>query len=465
MIEKLQMEINPRRHVVVIGGGIAGLSCAYYLRKHGIEVSVFERNSSSGGHMRSALADEKYLLEYGPNSFLPSAKPIFSLARELSIDSQIISNSNKKPKRFILKNGKLVALPTGPRAFLTSDIMSFSGKLRLLTEPWVKSRSENDESLASFVRRRAGEEVLENLVNPFVSGVYAGDSEQLSAASVFPKLIELEQSKGSVLKGMKSLNSAAGKQKAAQMYSFRWGMGTLSARLEEVLHRDLRLQTCIEAVDRLPNGRLTVRVEAPRRSFEADAVVIAAPAWVASRIAAPLLPEAISPLMSIPYVPLTVVHTAFKRSQMPHSLDGFGFLVPCSENVRLLGSIWPSSLFCGRCPRDEVLLTNYIGGATDTSAVELEDHELLSHVLTGLEKATGVQAEPTFAKIQRLNQAIPQYNIGHQERLQMIMQNTSQQAGLFLTGNYFSGVSVADTIEHARSTADNVLAHLGVWSP
>ncbi len=451
--------------VIVVGGGIAGLACAYYLRKHGLAVTLLERDRRVGGVMRTTLEEDRYLLEHGPSSFLSNAEPVHRLARELSLHEQLVTNRPEASTRYVVRRGRLEELPVGPR-FITSRALSLRGKCRLLLEPFVKSRAEGDESVAAFVRRRAGREVLEGLVDPFVSGVYAGDTEQLSMASVFPLGLELERDHGSLLKGFFRKRKEQPKTTTtSSFFSFRWGMGTLPARLEEILRGNIHLNTTVDSMERLPCGDLCVRAEAPRRTFEANAVVLATPAWMSARMVAQLSPGVIAPLMAIPYAPIAVVHTVFRRSDIPRPLEGFGFLVPRREGIRLLGSLWSSSLFPGRCSPDQVFLTNYIGGAIDPRVVELEDHEILTHVMSGLETILGVTAQPRFVHVTRLVQAIPQYTIGHGERMTELTELLSGHPDIFLTGNYLRGISVAETIAHARETADRVLTRLGVWSP
>lgn len=453
---------SPKRSALVIGAGIAGLAVAYYLKKHGVAVTILERRSVAGGVIRSQLERQKYLLEFGPTTFLSTAEPLVKLARELSIDSHIVTAEAANKARYVLRKGKLIPVPLHPAALLKSGTLSLFGKARLFAEPLMAKKGSEQESVASFVRRRGGKEVLDRLVDPFISGIYAGDVEQLEAESALPQLVNLEEEHGSLFKGM--LRTQRTKARHTQQ-SFRWGMGTLPARLEELLRREIHCDTTIESVERLRNGRLFVRVEAPRRTFEADAVVIATPAWMTARIVAPLMPDVIAQLMNIPYAPIAIVHTAFPRAALQRSLDGFGFLVPRSEGVKLLGSIWTSALFSGRAPQDQVLLANYLGGATDPRVIELDEEEIVTHVMTGLERAGLVQSDPVFTHVKRLNHAIPQYTIGHRKRIEEIERTTVAQPGIFLAGNYLHGVSVADTIAGARKTADRMLKFLGVWSP
>ncbi|MBI4211417.1 MAG: protoporphyrinogen oxidase [Deltaproteobacteria bacterium] len=454
-------EIINRSKVIVIGAGMAGLAAAYFLKKCGLSVMVFERKAVAGGQVRTRLEEDRYLIELGPNSFLSSAEAVIKLARELSIDGQTIASQAASKQRYILHHKKLCPLPMGPKAFVSSRLFSLSGKARIFSECFVKSKTTGDESVASFIRRHFGNEALNHVVDPFVSGIYAGDVENLSAESIFPELVDMERAHGSLIRGFMKKRSKT----KHDLFSFRWGMGTLPARLEEVLRKDLYLNTTIESIERLPNGRLQVKVEAPRKCFDADAIVLATPAPVSARIMASLLPQAIPDLMAIPYAPIIVVHTAYKNQHLPKPLDGFGFLIPRKEGFKMLGSIWSSSLFIGRAPKDESLLTNYIGGATDQSALDMDDREILDHIQTGLETSLQITAAPVFTSLRRIQQAIPQYVIGHRERLNGIEREAEKAPGIFLTGNYFRGVSVSDTIEHARHTADKVLSHLGIRPP
>ena len=447
------------KKVVVVGAGIAGLAAAHYLRKRGLEVEILEREAVAGGSVRSALRDERYLVEFGPNAFLASAEPIQKLARELSIDPLIVGSDELSRHRYIHRGGRTHQLPAGPLSFLRSGLLSPLGKARLMAEPFVRSSSAPGETLAAFVKRRAGAEVLDALVDPFVSGVWAGDAGELEVASVFPKIVEVERECGSVLRGMKKL---AGGVRKRGLLSFRWGMGTLTARLEEELRSRLRLGARVQGLARTgaDSRRWRVKLADASAAVDADAVLVAAPAHAAAKLLLPHDAKLFPALAAIPYASLAVVHTAHREADVPTKPDGFGVLIPRSEGIRMLGTIFSSAIFPGRCPRGEVLLTNFIGGATDAGLVDLADEEVVGEVRAGLRATMGIEQAPKFVAFKRWGQAIPQYTVGHRDRIATIREQLAGHPGLFLTGAYFDGVSVSDTIAHARSVVDDIVAYL-----
>jgi len=443
------------KRVIVIGGGIAGLSIAYFLKKRGVHITLFERDSSVGGAIKTVLKHDRYLLELGPNTFLGSSEIISEVSREIQVDHHLVINNTKK--RYIFAGERLHEVPVGPRQFLRSQLVSGRGKFRTLMEPFIRSKTQEAESLASFVERRAGREILTSLVDPFVSGVWAGDPFQLEMKSVFPRLVEIEEQYGSILKGMRHLK---GKLASHGLISFKWGMQTLPSRLHDIMHRDIRTDITAEAIEQLANGRWVVYTGTHGESVDADAVVIATPVTEAARLLMPLSKDIFAPMMGIPYVSLAVVHTVFRRSEIPMDLEGFGFLIPRREKIRILGTIWSSVLFPNRSPNGETLLTSFIGGATDPDATDLGDHELLTHTLHGLESTMKIRAQPRFHNITRISQAIPQYAIGHGARLNEIQRCLAGLPGMFLAGNYFKGISVADTISYSKKTSNLVKAYL-----
>jgi oxygen-dependent protoporphyrinogen oxidase len=443
--------VEPAHRVVVVGGGIAGLTAAFYLNKCGYDVRVFESSDRIGGMIQTSWRENKYLIEHGPNAYLSTSEQIKSLSRELSLEQLEVCNNSRD--RFIFWDGSLRSLPKSPMSLLGTKLLSAAGKARLIAEPLIRSKSFDGETIASFVRRRAGIEVLETLADPFVSGVWAGNPEELELRATLPKVYELEQNYGSVMRGLAKERGKLGKH---DILSYRWGMGTLPARLEEVLKRRIRLNTNILSVSHDNQDRLFAHCGDVERRFEADAIVVATDPHTAADLIDTASTHAASELSEIEFCSLAVVHTAYAKSDVGFRPHGYGFLVPRITNVRILGTMYSSALFDHRAPQDEVLLTTFIGGSSDPDAIGLDDDELLKEVRKGLHVTMGINSKPSFTKIIRLKKAIPQYKVGHGQRIARIKHELEKVPGLFLTGNYFSGISVSDTIGHARQTAETV---------
>jgi oxygen-dependent protoporphyrinogen oxidase len=434
----------------VVGAGIAGLTAAYYLNKCGFDVRVFEREKRTGGLIRSSWREEKYLLEHGPNTYPSSSENMARLSRELSLDE---AEMRANGERLVYWDGTMRPVPWSPSAIFTTKLLSTVGKARLMAEPLVRSKSPEGETLAQFVRRRGGAEVLEAIADPFVSGVWAGDPEELEVKTSLPRLYELERKYGSVMRGAAKEKCLLGGREIA---SYRWGMGTLPARLEEVLKQSIKLDTRVDGILRDEDDRIFVVAGDPQRRLEVDAVVIATDAKSAAALVEPFLPRSAEILGGIPFCPLAVVHTAFANRDLGTKLKGFGFFVPRSANVRMLGTVFSSSLFDNRAPSDETLLTSYIGGVHDRDVLGASDDEIVTEVRKGLHLTMDINSKPHYAKVTRLENAIPQYAVGHSRNLDLLGEDLRSFPGVFLTGNYFAGTSVSDTIGHARRVANDL---------
>jgi len=441
---------------IVIGAGIAGLSAALKLKSRGVNVSLFEQSSQVGGYLRT-LKQDGYLLELGPNTFLNSSESLWRLAESVGLEKEKITAEPKTgKKRFIFAGEKLHVVPAGPK-ILFSSVMSMGGRLRLLKEPFVRPFEINpkvpqyDEPLAMFVRRRFGSEALEKLVTPFVSGIYAGDPEKLSLKAVFPRLGQIEEKYGSVLKGMRELK---GEIKSSGLGSFRGGMGDLIKAVESNLAGEIIKNARVTDVEPL-NGAYLVKYEqdGELKKTLVKRLICAVPAYAASRILSGFSDELSELLSGIKYAPVVVVHTGFKKKDVRHALNGFGCLVPRGERVRLLGSLWTSSLFPNRAPDGNVLLTNFLGGCLDPEAIDLTNDDIMRVLSQDLLKLLYIKSSPNFACITRYSHAIAQYNVGHIRRINRIKELVEKFEGLYLTGSYFTGISVASTIEHAEKTA------------
>jgi oxygen-dependent protoporphyrinogen oxidase len=455
---------------IVVGAGISGLTCAYALRKSGQNVLLLEADSSVGGVIRS-VEDVGFLFELGPQS-LSSSSAIADLCDELSLVEELVEAPHGAP-RYILVDGKLARVPLSP-ALLTSDFLSWGTKLSFVRDVFGKtSPPEPDESIAGFVRRKFSAELLDRLVGPFVSGIYAGDPEQLSLRAAFPKLYEAEKTAGSVIRGMLSLGrvarasdanleigvprsgGAVGRAKPRpSLLSFQQGNETLTKALGASLGSALRCNIQVNELRRTDRGfSLAVQTAIGSEELFCEQIVLATPTAASAQVLQGIAPAASSPLREISYAPVSVVSLGYRRDQVRHSLEGFGFLVPRSSGLRTLGTVWNSSLFPGRAPQGHVLLTSFIGGATDPGASSLSQPELATLVHHEIARIIRITGEPVITRVTTYNDAIPQYNLGHLERLKTIENAISRIPGLSIIGNYWKAPSIGACIEHAQTIA------------
>lgn len=455
--------------VLVVGAGISGLVCAYALRKAGVDAQIVEAGPRPGGMIRSERRDG-YLLELGPQSFSSTAQ-ILELCRELGIQDQIVEAPSRAP-RFLLINGELRPVPLSPLAFFASSLFSAGTKWRILRDVFGRSAPPEDgyESVAAFVRRKFSEELLDKLVGPFVSGIYAGDAEKLSVSAAFPQLYEAERSSGSIVRGM--LRAAKSKPKPRHkptLQTFRDGNETLVKALAGRLGSALRTETSItdisledpasaSSAERKIQVGLWTKNSAER--ITADTLILATPSNVSADLLRPLAADVAVALNQIEYARVAVVSLGYPKSAIARSLDGFGFLIPRSEKIRTLGTVWNSSLFPDRAPADHVLLTSFAGGATDPGITELPPEEISSLVHGELARILKVQSAPTFSNVTVYSRALPQYNLGHTERVAAIRALTAKFPDIFPTGNYVSGPAIGSCVENALSVAEAVLARM-----
>ncbi len=466
------------RAVVVIGAGISGLVCAYRLKTLGIDVALIEKSDRVGGVIQSETIDG-FLIERGPNSS-QGTEELLALVEELGITGELAEGDPKAPA-YVYFKGRLHPVPSGAGAFIKSDLLSLSGKLRIFKEPFVPvRRSDSEESVASFARRRIGREAAERMVAPFVSGIYAGDADQLSVQAAFPKLANLETGYGGLFRGTfaKAREARRAKKSASavldkaaptrrRLCSFQSGMGflpnTLASKIGEDLLTgcgELRIADCgsrIEA-DAHP-ARFSVEFERAGNNHKltCERLVIATPAKAAATLVAGVSDQLSSLLNEIDYPPLSIVSLAYDQSTVTTPLDGFGFLVPPSEGLNILGCVWNSSLFKGRAPKGKALVTAFIGGARNPSAARAADAELVSTVHNELQRVLGISSDPQVVAITRYERSIPQYNLGHFARVREIESLLDGLPGLRLIGNYLHGVSTGDCIKEA----DRVARELG----
>lgn len=445
----------------VIGAGISGLCAAYWLKKNGYEVKVFEKKGRAGGVIVSERQDG-FLVDLGPNSTLETSEVLRELVEELGLGSQKVYANEASSKRYIVRGGKLTPIPMSILSFLKTDLFSWRAKLRLMQEPFLKPTLGDDIALADFVRHRLGREFLDYAINPFVAGVYAGDPAALSTAAGFPKLYALEKNYGSLIRGaiMGARERKKRKEVAkdrARMFSFLDGMQTFTDALKEQVGA-IEYNTSVSALRRKDDEfELEVEQQGSREAQEFGLVICSVPTHALAPLLSEIAPEAGEPLADVFYPPVTVVYTAFKEEDIQRELDGFGFLIPEVEKREILGSIWSSTIFPNRAPEGFVAFTSFVGGTRQPDKALLPGDELKAVVLKELKSLVGISGEPVLIRIKRWDKAIPQYKVGYKKVQAIFDKLEAQHPGLHFAGNYRRGISVGDSVLSAHETVERIL--------
>lgn len=452
--------------IAVVGGGVSGLAAGWRLREAGHEIVVLEAGDRTGGKIRSERADG-FLVEHGPNGYLDSREAIVRLVDDLGLGDRTLEAGERANKRFIYTRGALRALPASPPAFFKSDVLPLSARLRVLFEPFVRARrDESDESAFDFAARRIGVNAAAVLVDAMVTGVYAGDSQQLSLSAAFPKMAALEREHGGLVRGMMAKRRAAkadpqtSKKRGGPagpggvLVSFRGGMQELTDNLSDRLGDALQTGRPVSGLEYDGGWRVLAAGGDP---ISADAVVLAVPAYDAARLIGSLRPAAVEPLEAIPYAAAAVVAFGLRESELVRPLDGFGFLIPGREKRRILGTLWSSSIYAERAPEGLALIRSIVGGARHPKVLDLDDDALVALVREELDAIMGPLPDPVFHRVIRWPRAIPQYNLGHLDRVAAVEQSIADLPGLHLTGNGFYGVSVAECAARADALVDAVV--------
>lgn len=406
------------------------------------------------------LHHEGWCCEQGPNTLLESDPAVASLLRDTGLATERLAADPTARRRYLWLDGGLVAVPGHPLGLLRSSVLSRAAKFRLLREPWAPTPpdiGEPDESVADFVRRRLGSEILERVVEPFLSGIYAGDPERLAVRWALPKVFRLERDQGSLVKGLMAARS--GGAGSRHPISFAGGLEALTERLAERLGDAVRRRHRVLTIERRASG-FRVRGEADGCAFAiaAEHVLLALPASPTADLLEPIPGADAAALREIPHSSVAVISFGFARRHVDHALDGFGFLAPRNGDLRILGCLFPSSVFPHRAPTGHVALSCFIGGRTDPAAVELSDSELLERSAADLDRVLGIGAAPAFSRVRRWRPGIPQYELGHQRFLQVADGVERDVPNLHLLGNWRSGVSIADCIRTAAERAEGIRA-------
>lgn len=463
-------------HVVIVGGGLTGLSVAFRLRQRHPEVTVtvLEPRDRPGGNIGTE-DHGGFRVERGPNGFLDRTPSVPNLVRDLGLADRLLSASEGSRKnRYLFLDGRLRKLPRGPLGLVFSPLLSLRGKWQLLTEAWRKKPDDvpGDESVAEFVTRRAGKQAADVFADALVTGIQAGDPNQLSVAAAFPRLPVMEQQAGSVVRGfMRAAKQRKREAKARgepapgpqRMWSFREGLQVLVDQLAASLGPAVKCNVTARSVSE--SASMTpwkVYGDRAGAAWSADAVVLACPAYEQAAILQEINPALADLTAEIPYNRIAVVALGYRESDCPVKPDGFGYIAPQRTRRDVLGVQWCSAIFPDRAPAGCVLWRALCGGVSRDDVFDWDDETLSRAVHAEMKLAMGVKGEPVFRRIVRWPRAIPQYNVGHLDRVARIEAAVAEHPGLFLTGNAYRGVAMGDCAEQGEVMAERVAAFLGV---
>jgi oxygen-dependent protoporphyrinogen oxidase len=492
------------RRIVIVGGGVSGLAAAHRLfelqsqaqaadsERDPVEVILLEASERTGGTVRT-YRREGFLLEGGPDSFISEKPAALELSKRLGLTDRIIQTNERHRRSFVVSGGRLRPTPEGFQLlapsrmlpFLTTDIFTWRGKARMALDLLLPRRKDangsDDESLAAFVRRRFGQEALERMAQPMVGGIYTADPESLSLRATMPRFLEMERRDRSLILSM-------WKAARASKESARHGRGASGARYSLFLSFDEGTQVLTDALAaRLPEGtiRLNTKIESltligdsraiegergARRwmlrtsegeTIEADAVCVALPAHAAARLLRGANEELAGELEAIPYASTATVNLAYKREDITHPLDGFGFVVPFIERRATLACTFSSVKFAGRAPEGHALLRAFVGGALQPDMFGLDEANMIEAVRSDLRDLLGVSAPPLFAHVEKWPRSMAQYHLGHTERLARIRALLRQHAALALCGNAYEGAGLPDCVRSGESAAETLYAESG----
>ncbi|MBC8211408.1 MAG: protoporphyrinogen oxidase [Gammaproteobacteria bacterium] len=448
------------RDVVIIGGGISGLSCAWWLARKGIRTTILEQADRTGGLIHSTRKDG-YVTDHAASMILNFNARVSQFIEQSGLQQHRIERNNIS-RRYILKGDALKQVPESLRGLLFSDLFSLKTRLQLLTEPFRSRTNSDSESVADFIRRRLGQEILDLAIDPYVSAVLASDPEQACARSVLPRLTALERQFGSISAGILLKKLIPGKRGLAQQaFSFNGGMRTLTEVLAENPLCEIQTSQQVMALEPARNGwRISSHSDTREQQILARQLILSTPAPVAARLLKPLQPELSRLLEQIRYAPIAQIHLGFDQAGLSPVMQGNGFLLPSSAKTPLRGSLFISNLIDQRAPAGKLLSSHFIGGAKQPDALLQSDDQLLDQTLAALNKLCGLKQNPEMTRINRHAQGLPLYHGRYHQLTQAIQQTAMTTNGLHLVANYLQGISIRDRILQASQVADQVSLQL-----
>ena len=446
--------------VVIVGGGIAGLSAAFELQKQGLSFVILERASRTGGVILSEQVGE-FVVDGGPDSILTQKPEGIALCKELGIADRLVPT---KPPRlaYIQRAGRLHALPAhsvlgiptafGP--FLRTRLFTWAGKMRMGAEMFVAPvRDDRDESIGSFMRRRFGDEAVAYLAEPLLAGIHAGDVDRLSIRALFPRFVETERTHGSLLRAFRRQRPATPPSTDGVFRSFPGGLSELVRALTDALPRSsIRLGAAATRVTRAP---LSVETS-DGGAYTGRALILTSPAYTTADLVRDADADLARLCNEIPYASSGTVALAFPREAVAHPLNGSGYVVPRVERNGIMAASWLSSKWAHRAPEGQVLMRAFVGGARDPEAINRRDDELVAVAMAALRPVLGIRADPSFTRVYRFERKCAQHEVGHLARIAAIEKRLASNPGLFVTGSGFRGVGIPDCVADARATARKV---------
>jgi oxygen-dependent protoporphyrinogen oxidase len=452
--------------VVIVGGGISGLSTAYYLSKAGIPSTLVERAPRLGGVIQTEVVNG-CVLEEGPDSFLAAKPSALELIREVGLASDVIGSNDHLRVTYIWKAGKLIPLPDGlmmmvPTKFtpmLWSSLLSWGTKLRMGLEFFRQpsNGAGRDRTVSEFIEDHYGREAVDYLAEPLLSGVYGGSPDRLSVSSVLTRFVELEGKYGSLTRGVLASRRAVGpKTQGAPLFrTLKGGLAQLTSVLEErILDHTQVVRGAVETAERAAAGGWRVRLN--DEWLDADHLVLATPAWQAGALLRQADADLAALLGGVEYTSSMTLALGYDKATLGHDLKGFGFLVPAKERQRLVACTWVGTKFSHRVPEGLAVLRCFLGGAADEAVLEESDESVVQTVLGELRDIMGITAKPRFYRIARWRKSMAQYTVGHEARVKRIEERLRAQTGLYLAGNAYYGIGIPDCVKMGREAAGRI---------
>lgn len=446
---------NNNKQIAIVGAGITGLTAAWKLQKFGCDVEVFERKAEPGGAIKTVRTGD-WQLEYGPNTLLLKERVVAEFLAEVGLSGEKQVANRFAQKRFIVKNGRLEPIPSSLLTAVQTPLFSLTGKLRVLAEPFVTKNDNPDQTVAEFVKRRLGQDVLDYALNPFIAGIYANRPENLSLRHAFPLMDNLEQEYGSLIWG-----AVAGAKKRRsdnskvdrELISFTQGLQQLPKTIASGLNH-LHLNHEVQTI-RKEGGEWMIHTNMGQFG-PYSRVILNVPLYKISTDMIPVRTDQLDEIRKVTYPPLSVLLLGFKKEQVQHELDGFGFLVPEKENRKILGALFTSTLFENRAPKGSHLITVFIGGGRQPELAERSSEEILNIVLEELQDLIGLSGEPQFKDHIYWPKSIPGYHVGYDNVLKTLEEIESENEGLLFAGNFRNGISVPDCIKNGLKLAEEI---------